>query len=336
VEQRNFFLGFGFIFLVIFFLVGLAIYNRVAQRARAAIPVDQTATAERLALIENLKFGLSATPTIKPTETPRPRVPTFTASPTVWITTGFTATVSSTLTPFTATPQPGQTRTPGTTQTNTPKPTVTPTGTVTPAAISLTGRLLKEGVPVSGASLTLEDLGTQVLASTTTAADGSYLFPNLAQTTTQYNVAFTHDDNSQFGADEVVSWAWLGPIQLPGQGELSLPDFEIAPLGFGKVSPIAEAEVSVAGITAFTPLHFAWTAYPGAGQYWVDLYEGEDEPPVWISALVSGTTVSFNGTLTSGSRIAPGDYWWGIGAIKDVEVYMLTVYEPLDEIYVIP
>ncbi len=144
--------------------------------------------------------------------------------------------------------------------------------------------------------------------------------------TTQFNVRFAQENNTRFDDAEVVSSAGIGPIQLPAQGELSLPDLEIATLGFGQLTPEEEAEVSAAGITAFTPLVFTWTVYPAADEYWVYLYEGEDEVPVWKSAFVTGTTVNFNGVLDDGSRINPGDYWWGIGALKDLGDYTLTVY----------
>jgi len=39
--------------------------------------------------------------------------------------------------------------------------------------------------------------------------------------------------------------------------------------------------------------------------------------------------VSFDGLLSGGVRVEPGDYWWGLGALKPLGSYTQTVYSYL-------
>jgi hypothetical protein len=107
---------------------------------------------------------------------------------------------------------------------------------------------------------------------------------------------------------------------------VTLPDWDVSLAGFGPSAPVAYASFSTEAISALNPVDFEWTAYPGATAYWVDLSRGEELDPLWQSGLVGELTVDFDGQLADGTRIAPGEYWWGVGARRTIGSYTLTVY----------
>lgn len=221
----------------------------------------------------------------------------------------------------------------------TPTPTDTLTLTPTPSAVSpgdITGRLLLNGAPVGeGVRLKLEDRSYNVIAETTVGAGGVYAFNNLEPSSKGYNVLFAQKWNPQYETDHIVSWAWLGPVAVEDGRVVELPDFDISLLGFGQVSPEADATFSAAALSPNNPITFEWTAYPQAVKYWVDLVRGEEQELVWQS-LIQSTSLAFDGTLGSGAHIQSGEYWWGVGARRDLGPYKLTVYGYLPGLIIEP
>jgi hypothetical protein len=200
-------------------------------------------------------------------------------------------------------------------------PTVTP-----PTTGSLIGRALLNGVPAAGVSLRLEDRVFNVIASLQTGSDGTFTFSNIPAYADGYSLVFSQEANAQLSIEQIVSWAWIGPVPLVGGSVVQLPDFEIGYAGLAPLSPAPDSSYAVSAISPASPLYFEWSAYPGAGQYWVDLVMGEEQAPVWQSPYVQGTTAAFDGTLFGGSIVQPGDYWWAVGARKPVGAYNQTVY----------
>ncbi len=230
---------------------------------------------------------------------------------------------------------------PTNTLTETPvlSPTPTPTDTPTPSAVSpggIIGRLLLNGAPVGeGVRLKLEDRSYNVIAETTVGPGGVYAFNNLKPSSKGYNVLFAQKWNPQYETDHIVSWGWLGPVAVEDGRVVELPDFDISLLGFGQVNPGPDETFSAAAISPQNPIAFEWTAYPQAMKYWVDLVRGEEQELVWQS-LIQSTSLAFDGTLDDGAHIQSGEYWWGVGARRDLGPYKLTVYGYLPGLIIEP
>ena len=263
-------------------------------------------------------------PTPTPTETATP-TSTATLKPTPTPSPSPTATPSPTFTP-TATPTPVPTHTPTPTPTPTATPTPIPTDTPQPEA-RISGRVVNGGNPVgNGVTIRLEDAGYQVLATTTTDADGGYTFRDLDPGASPFNVSFSRQMNGQYGADQVMSWVWLGPAPLSEGERLSLPDLEIALSGFEQIQPGVDNPIPASSISPEAPLLFEWKTYPGASTYWMDVVAEDGSTLLWSSPRLDTPQVSFDGRLTDGSSIGPGTYWWGIGARKELGSIRMTVY----------
>jgi hypothetical protein len=186
-----------------------------------------------------------------------------------------------------------------------------------------------------GVTLKLENQSYNVMAETTVGTDGAYAFTDLEPSREGYNVLFTQACNSQYGTDQVVSWGWLGPVAVENETVIELPDFDVSLLGFRQVSPAADASFSAAALSPDNPIPFEWTAYPQAVKYWVDLVRGEEQELVWQS-LIQSTSLAFDGTVGSRAHIQPGEYWWGVGARRELGPYPLTVYGYLPGLIIQP
>jgi hypothetical protein len=81
---------------------------------------------------------------------------------------------------------------------------------------------------------------------------------------------------------------------------------------------------------------FEWAAYPGASKYWVDLVRGEGQNVLWQSGPVETTSSAFDGTMGDGNHIQPDEYWWGVGAWRELGSYKLAVYGYLPVLRVTP
>jgi hypothetical protein len=200
----------------------------------------------------------------------------------------------------------------------------------------ITGRLLLDGAPVNaGTKLKLENQSYKVIAETTVGADGVYTFPDLVPSSGGYNVVFAQEWNTGYGTNQVVSWGWLGPVAVGNGAVVQLPSLDVSLLGFKQVNPRPDATFSAAALSSQNPIRFEWAAYPQAVKYWVDLVRGEEQKPAWQS-LAQATSLAFDGTLGNGARIQPGDYWWGVGARRELGTYKLTVYGYLPGLMIEP
>ena len=180
-------------------------------------------------------------------------------------------------------------------------------------------------------TLTLEDQTYRVVQQIETSG-GDYRFENLPASAEGYNVVFTQASNAQFGVDEVVSWVWIGPLPVQDGAVVDVPDLEIGLLGLIQTNPPADAFLDP--ITPQTPLEFVWAPYPDASRYWVELHAGRALDRVWQSDPIGSTSVTFDGTLDSGEMLAPGTYWWRVGA--QVDGTAMTLSGPLEGFTVRP
>jgi hypothetical protein len=236
-------------------------------------------------------------------------------------------------------PMPSPAPTDGLTPTPTPSPTPTDGLTPTPSPLPpgrITGRLLLDGAPVSeGVTLKLESQSYDVIAETAVGADGVYAFPDLEPSSEGYNVVFAQEWNSQYETDQVVSWGWLGPVTVENGAAVELPDFDVSLLGFSQVNPGPDETFSAAALSPQNPITFEWAAYPQVVTYWMDLVRGEEQELVWQS-LIQATSFAFDGTMDNGAHIQAGEYWWGVGARRELGPYKLTVYGYLSGLIIKP
>jgi hypothetical protein len=213
-------------------------------------------------------------------------------------------------------------------------PTELPTQTPLPQPGVVGGQILFHGAPPSRpVTLILEDHEYRVIQEIT-ILNGEYRFENLPASSEGYNVLFAQEQNSQFSAYEVVSWAWLGPIPVKDGDRLHLPAMEIALVGLMPVNPPDGAIISASSITPHNTLVFEWDPFPSASHYWVDLRVGPVLQLVWQSDYVDSPAVSFDGVLMNGEMIQPNSYWWSVGA--RLEGGLITIAAPLTSLMVKP
>ena len=215
-----------------------------------------------------------------------------------------------------------------------PSPTVTPISpTPTPSStaassVRLTGRVVYQATPV-GAGVVVE-LETNTTITTTTDAEGKFAFGPLPLNG-GFSVVFAQAWNSQhYAAGQAASWAWLRSFVPSTALTINVPDLEIslvvASQRFEQSAPPAGASISIGQISASHPLQFEWTPYFEAQRYWVDLGRENATSPIWQSYLVVSATASFDGTLSDRTTLTAGNYWWAVGAQKQVGIYQFTVY----------
>lgn len=186
-----------------------------------------------------------------------------------------------------------------------------------------------------GVKLKLENQSYSVVAETTVGAEGAYAFSDLEPSSQGYNVTFAQKWNAQYGTDQVVSWGWLGPVAVENGAAVELPDFDVSLLGFSQVNPGPDETFSAAAVSPQDPITFEWAAYPQAVKYWVDLVRGEEQELVRQS-VIQDTSFAFDGTLGNGAHIQPGEYWWGVGARRELGPYKLNVYGYLPGLIIEP
>jgi hypothetical protein len=217
----------------------------------------------------------------------------------------------------TVTSTPTSTPPPSATPTDTAVPTEQPTETPIPQPGIIVGQILLNGAPpAQPMTIILEDQNYQVVQEIS-AESGIYRFDNLVASLEGYNVLFTQASNPHFDTQEVVSWAWIGPIPVQDGDYYLLPHLEIAPFGLVPLSPMDGAIINTDSISSANPLTFDWTAYPGGAQYWMELRAGPALQMVWQSDFVIDPSVAFDGVLINGEPIQAGNYWWSVGVRLD-------------------
>jgi hypothetical protein len=95
---------------------------------------------------------------------------------------------------------------------------------------------------------------------------------------------------------------------------------------FDLQTPTEESTYSAAAISPSNPLQFNWSLYNQGETYYVELGATGSDQPVWTSNESTSTTLMWNGTLTDGSHITQGVYWWRVGTTKSLGNYTLVVF----------
>lgn len=198
--------------------------------------------------------------------------------------------------------------------THTPLPTSTATNTPLPKPALIEGQILFKGkLLTEQVNLVLENQAYQVIQETTTT-NGKFRFENLPTSFDGYNILFSQAKNPQFNSNEIINWAWIGPIAVQDGFEIRLSDIEIGLVGLLPVNPAQDAIINTGPISPINPLVFEWTPYPSASQYWLDLRSANDLQVIWQSGLLNSNTITFDGVLANGNTIQPGSYWWQVSA----------------------
>ena len=227
----------------------------------------------------------------------------------------------------------------------TSSPSATATATTEPVVYStsepgqtrIVGRVVLNGIAAgAGATLKLQTQSYQVIAETTAAADGTYAFNDVAAPEDGYNIVFSQDWNGSYTGEEIATWAWLGPVYIHDGETITLPDFDISLKGMRPLSPTFEQQISQNLIFSGEPISFTWWSYPQAAYYWVDVARGADLIEAWQSELSDTPETEWNGALPDGSSAPTGDYWWGVGAERELNEYVLTVYTYLTKFVIKP
>jgi hypothetical protein len=249
--------------------------------------------------------------------------------------------------PTTTTPIPSTTITPSQTPPTeliTPSPTSTLSRTLTPtltATLSLgetgvTGRVLQNGIPVAGAVVLFQDDASE--RQSTTNPGGHYWFTTLAPGTS-FLMTFLQSDNPQLTpATEISPLAWIEGSLPTSVNPINLPDFDISlnqnAILFALQSPTDGTTYFASVISYANPIQFIWSPYGLGGSYHIEMGLQGSEELVWTSSEIGPTNTMWDGTLSDGSHITAGSYWWQVAVTKSLGNYVEVIYtQPWDLLF---
>ncbi len=297
-----------------------------------AIPVTPTPTHRTsytpLAIYFTPAVGTPSTPPVM-TESPSPFTATPGLTPPGTPRASATATLRITGTPPTATV--------GTPQTPTTSPTfstsATATSTLSAGEVSVTGRVVQNGTPLPNVVVRFEDDTPQ--RQSPTNSGGHYSFVTLAPGT-NFILTFKQSDNPGLTpAAEITSLALIKGTLPTAVNPIDLPDLEISinqsGMFFALGAPVDGAAYSAGAINASTPLPFSWSLYSQGGSYSVELGPHGVDQPTFVTGQLAATSYMWDGTLTDGTHITAGNYWWRVAVTKSLGNYILVLYtQPFD------
>ncbi len=171
-----------------------------------------------------------------------------------------------------------------------------------------------------------------------TNPSGRYSFTTLAPGAS-FILTFRQSDNPNLAPrTEIASLINVEGTLPINSNPITIPDIEIS-LNFGGIffepqSPIDGASYPASVINSANPLQFLWTLYSQGGSYHVELGPTGSDIPVWTSPLVAGNNYMWDGTLTDGTHITQGTYWWRVTVTKSLGNYVEVIYtQQLDIIF---
>ena len=246
----------------------------------------------------------TVTPLQSGTPSPRPAATTSTIQP------QNTSTQSSTATPATATVSP------------------TTSPTLTSGQVLITGRIIVNGTPVP--NVIVEFVDDVAPRTNTTDAGGHYSFISLAPGT-YFSLTFRQSANPQVDpASEITSLAWVEGTLPVSNNILTLPDFELSrnlnQMIFELQAPVDGATYSASVISASNPIQFNWSLYSLGGIYHVELGPNGSDEATYISNELAATNILWSGTLSDGTHISQGAYWWRVAVTKNLGNYVEELF----------
>jgi hypothetical protein len=175
----------------------------------------------------------------------------------------------------------------------------------TPGGATLSGRVLKNGVPLAGIQVESHTNwhaweNRVMLGKTWTDANGEYQLP--ADLGITHSVVAWGDDSDP----EQLRWMWYS-IDVPSAPiEHTVPDLNAAYDGL--LSPADGSSFS--DVSPANPVQFSWSALPDYQGTYMRMAEVAPYSEVWYSPWGANTSATFYGTLDDETQIQPGDYLW--------------------------
>jgi hypothetical protein len=306
------------------------------------IPITPTPTRRTsytpLAAFITPALGTPSEPPTQP-DTPGPSTPSATQAtqvspiPTQPLPSGtqqFTATPpSSTVNPY---PPPSTVNPYPPPSTVSPSPTsgasATATRTLAAGEIGVTGRVVQNGTPMPNVVVSFADDVTS--RQSTTNAGGHYSFITLAPGT-NFILTFKQSDNPGLTpTTNIASLEWIEGTLPTNLNPIDFPDLEVSinlsGMIFQLISPVNGATYSASAISSSNPLQFSWTLYSLGGSYSVELGPNGVDQPIWVTGQLASTSSMWNGTLTDGTHIAAGNYWWRVAVTKSLGGYIQVIH----------
>ncbi len=304
------------------------------------VPPPATSSSTPIVLIETA-VPITPTPTHRISYTPlfafqTPRLGTPSGSPSQVTTPG---TVAPTPVPSTTVqPTPGGTQPftgtpPSATSSATSSTSPTATSTLAAGYVRVTGRVVQNGTPVPNVVVSFAD--DTAARSSTTIAGGHYSFITLAPGS-DFILTFKQSNNPGLTpAAEIVSIGWIEGTLPADVNPIDLPDLEISlnlsGMLFALIAPEDGAAYSAGAINASNPIQFSWSLYNQGGSYSVALGPAGSDQPTWVSNQLASTSYMWDGTLTDGTHITAGNYWWRVAVKKSQGNYVVVLYtQPSD------
>ncbi len=215
-------------------------------------------------------------------------------------------------------------------------PAATPTPSRTPVAAAVANAyisgsaLLSPGRPAAGVLLRLANARYESIAEAVTSGSGYYVFGPLLPSEQGYNVIFSQNWNHSHPLSEVAAWGWIGPAPLAGGQRLALPDFVVGLGSLRPVEPAVDARIALAQARD-RGIRFAWQPFSETASYWIDVSRKSPSRPgelesLWQSELVRDSHVLWDGSTRSGLVLRPGEYWWEVGAQRQLTPYFQVHY----------
>jgi hypothetical protein len=211
-----------------------------------------------------------------------------------------------------------------------PSPTsrATATKTLSTGEIRVTGRLVKNSTAVPNVVVTFED--DVAPRQSTTNAGGHYSFVTLAPGT-NFILTFKQSENPSLSSlTDIASIETIEGTLPNNANPIDFPDLELsinlAGMIFEPLSPVDGAAYSAAAISTANPLQFNWSLYSQGGSYSVELGPNGANQPTWTSAQLASTSYMWPGTMTDGSHVPAGNYWWRVAVTKSLSGYVQVIY----------
>ncbi len=239
---------------------------------------------------------------------------------------------ASPVTPSTIFPTATLRTTPSTTTPTAPSATVT----MSPGEVQVTGRIVQNATPLVNVVVRFADDAAERQSTSNEA--GHYSFTTLAPGTS-FILTFRQADNPYLTPlTEITSLAWLDGTLPIGVNPIEFPDLEISlnlhGLLFELVSPVNGVTYSASVISSSNPIQFIWALYSLGGSYQIELGPSGSDQPVWTSNRIASNNFMWDGTLSDGTHITQGAYWWRVGVTKNLGNYVEVIFtQPFNLIF---
>ena len=129
---------------------------------------------------------------------------------------------------------------------------------------------------------------------------------------------------------EITSLAWFQGSLPETTTPIDFPDFEISlnlnDMLFELQSPIDGSVYSASAISVNNPIRFDWSLYGLGGSYHIEVGPNGSDQPIWSSGQTASTYYMWDGTLSDGSHITEGSYWWRVAVTKSLSNYVEVIF----------